>query len=140
MYVFITSKQRSRLMRKIRSSDTGPERTLRRRLWGEGIRVSRKTSSLPGKPDIVLEKYKIAIFVDGEFWHGYQWKKKRKKIKANREYWIPKIERNIARDKYTNKILRGNGWIVIRFWEHQIKKGLNKCVQKIKSKLERNQK
>ena len=108
-YKFVTSKQRSELMSKIRSNNTKPELLLRRKLWGQGLRFSRKTSKLPGKPDIVLEKYKIAVFIDGEFWHGYRWKQKKKKIKDNRDYWIPKIERNVARDRKNNRQLRRAG-------------------------------
>ena len=132
MYKFVTSKQRSELMRKIRSNNTKPELLLRRKLWGQGLRFSRKTSKLPGKPDIVLEKPRIAIFIDGEFWHGYKWREKKKKIKANRRYWVPKIERNILRDKRNSQKLRKSGWKVIRFWEHQITKDLLKCIKKIK--------
>jgi DNA mismatch endonuclease (patch repair protein) len=131
-YKFVTSKQRSELMSKIRSNNTKPELLLQRKLWGQGLRFSKKISNLPGKPDIVLEKTRIAIFIDGEFWHGYKWREKRKKIKANRPYWVPKIERNISRDKRNNQRLRKAGWKVIRFWEHQITKDLPKCIKKIK--------
>ena len=132
MYRFVTSEQRSELMRKIRSNNTKPELLLRRKLWGQGFRFSRKTSKLPGKPDIVLEKPRIAIFIDGEFWHGYKWREKKKKIRANRRYWVPKIERNILRDRQNTQKLRKSGWKVIRFWEHQIAKDLPKCIKKIK--------
>ncbi|MDD5109419.1 MAG: very short patch repair endonuclease [Candidatus Omnitrophica bacterium] len=132
MYRFVTSEQRSELMRKIRSNNTKPELLLRSKLWGQGLRFSRKTSKLPGKPDIVLEKPRVAIFIDGEFWHGYKWREKKKKIKANRRYWVPKIERNILRDKRNSQKLRKSGWKVIRFWEHQITKDLLKCIKKIK--------
>lgn len=131
-YKFVTSKQRSELMSKIRSNNTKPELLLRRKLWGQGLRFSRKTSKLPGKPDIVLEEHRIVIFIDGEFWHGYKWREKKRKIKANRSYWVPKIERNILRDKRNNQKLRKAGWKVIRFWEHQITKDLLKCIKKIK--------
>lgn len=132
MYKFVTSKKRSELMSKIRSNNTKPELILRSGLWGKGIRFSRKCSKLPGKPDIVLDKYKTAVFIDGEFWHGYRWQQKKKKIKSNRRYWIPKIERNIARDKKYNKELKKAGWRVVRFWQKQIIKDLPKCLKKIK--------
>lgn len=138
MYRFITSKKRSILMSRIKSRDTIPELKLRKGLWSQGFRFSKKDSKLIGKPDIVLNKYKVAVFIDGEFWHGYRWKEKRKKIKDNRKYWIPKIEKNILRDKRTNKALRENGWKVIRFWEQQIKKDLPKCIQKIKNVIKEN--
>jgi len=132
MYRFVTSKQRSELMSKIRSNNTKPELLLRNKLWGQGFRFSRKISILPGRPDIVLDKHRIVVFIDGEFWHGYKWREKKKKIKANRPYWVPKIERNILRDKRNSQKLRKAGWKVIRFWEHQITKDLLKCIKKIK--------
>ncbi|MBL7197742.1 MAG: very short patch repair endonuclease [Candidatus Omnitrophica bacterium] len=134
-YKFVTSKQRSELMSRIRSNNTKPELLLRKKLWGQGLRFNRKTSKLPGKPDIVLDKHRIVIFIDGEFWHGYQWKQKKKKIKDNRGYWIPKIEKTIARDRKNNRNLRKSGWQVIRFWQQQVIKYLPKCIQKIKKSL-----
>ena len=138
MYKFVTSKKRSILMSKIRSNNTALELALRKKLWGSGFRFSRKPGVLPGRPDIVLKKQKIAIFIDGEFWHGYKWEDKKKKIKANRKYWLPKIERNILRDKKANKELRKNGWKVIRFWEHQLKRDTAKCLKKIYNLMEKN--
>ena len=126
-YKFKTTKERSSLMSKIRSNNTKPELVFRKKLWGNGIRFSRKVSNLQEKPDIVLNKYKIAIFIDGEFWHGYHWEEKKKKLKANREYWIPKIERNILRDRKNTRKLRKDGWRVVRFWGHQINKDTEKC-------------
>jgi DNA mismatch endonuclease (patch repair protein) len=84
---------------------------------------------LPGKPDIVLRKYRLVIFVDGAFWHGYNWDGKKDKIKSNRDFWIPKIERNIQRDQEVNQELLKLGYNVIRFWDHQINKDFNWCLQ-----------
>lgn len=137
-YKFKTTKERSSLMSKIRSNNTKPELVFRKKLWGNGIRFSRKVSNLQEKPDIVLNKYKIAIFIDGEFWHGYHWEEKKKKLKANREYWIPKIERNILRDRKNTRKLRKDGWRVVRFWGHQINKDTEKCLQKIKRMMKEN--
>ena len=92
-YRFKTTKQRSLLMRKIKSSRTIPEITLQKFLRKEGFKFKINYRNLPGNPDIVMLNKKIAIFVDGEFWHGYRWEEKKKKIKGNRAYWIPKIER-----------------------------------------------
>lgn len=130
-YRFITSKKRSSLMRKIRSNNTKPELVLRNKLWSYGFRSSRKCNNLPGRPDIIHSKYRVAVFVDGEFWHGYKWVQKKNKIKDNRGYWIPKIERNIVRDRKNNRELRKAGWKVIRLWEHEIIKDLPKCLKKI---------
>jgi DNA mismatch endonuclease (patch repair protein) len=126
---FITTIERSNHMRKIRSLNTKPELELRKLLWSKGLRYRINYKKLPGKPDIVFTKYKLAVFIDGEFWHGYNWGKKKEKIKANRDYWIPKIERNIQRD-IENKIeLEKLGFKVIRFWEAQIKKEADICYQ-----------
>ncbi len=122
-------------MRKIRSDKTTPEILLQRALRKEKIKFRKNCSILYGKPDIALVDKKIVVFVDGEFWHGYRWKEKKKKIKNNRAYWIPKIERNIARDKQNNKKLKKAGWQVIRLWQHQVIKDLPGCIQKIKKTL-----
>jgi len=83
---------------------------------------------LPGKPDIVIKKYKLVIFVDGEFWHGYNWSVKKPKIKNNPEYWIKKIEGNMVRDDINNNKLTNEGFTVLRFWEQAIRNNLEECV------------
>lgn len=128
---FYTTKQRSKQMSKIKSKDTNPEKKLRKFLWDLGIRYRKNVRKLPGTPDIVISKYKLIIFIDGEFWHGYNWATKKQKLKSNRDFWIPKIERNMQRDKENNLRLQNDGWKVMRFWEHQIKKEFNVCVNKI---------
>jgi DNA mismatch endonuclease (patch repair protein) len=135
---FETSSARSELMRKIKSNDTIPEITLRRALWKLGYRYRVNVSKLPGKPDIVFIKRKIAIFVDGEFWHGYNWSQKKEKIKSNREYWIKKIEGNIQRDIQHTESLTSLGFTVFRFWEHEIKKDLENCINKIRRAIDKN--
>ena len=120
-------------MSKIRSENTKPEIILRRKLRNLGYNISLNNKSLVGKPDISLGKYKLAIFVDGEFWHGYNWGQKKKRIKSNREYWVKKIERNKKRDRNNNQILRKTGWEVLRFWEHEILGDLESCTKKITS-------
>src|SRR5713226_6179100 len=74
-----------------------------------------------GHPDFAFKEHKIVIFCDSHFWHGYKWSAKKAEIKTNRRFWIEKIETNIARDRVVNRILRGRGWTVFRFWEHDIK-------------------
>jgi len=96
---FETTEERSKLMSRIRGTNTKPEIALRNALWALGFRYRLNVKRLPGKPDIVMRKYKLAIFVDGEFWHGNKWKEKKPKIKSNTEYWIKKIEGNITRDR-----------------------------------------
>ncbi|MCD6011562.1 MAG: very short patch repair endonuclease [Flavipsychrobacter sp.] len=128
-----TTPERSALMSKIKSKETKPEISLRKELWKEGIRYRINVKELPSCPDIVIRKHKLVIFVDGEFWHGYEWEIKKKKIKANRDFWIPKIERNMQRDKQNNLELERMGYTVLRFWEHQIKKELTNCIMQIKN-------
>jgi len=119
-------------MRRIKSDKTKPEILIQKLLRKEKISFKRNYNGLPGIPDVAMPNKKIAIFVDGEFWHGYNWKKKKNKIKDNRAYWIPKIERNILRDRYNNRLLRKQGWYVIRFWQQQIIGNPLKCLQVIK--------
>jgi DNA mismatch endonuclease (patch repair protein) len=132
---FYTTKQRSELMAKIKSQNTKQELKLKKALWKLGFRYRKNLKKLPGSPDIVYSKHKLAIFVDGEFWHGYNWAEKKPKIKTNREFWIPKIERNIQRDLQNNQLLADSGWYVIRFWEHELKKDFEGCLNRVISYL-----
>lgn len=104
------------------------ERALGLALWHMGIRYRKNLKSLPGSPDIAITKYKIAIFVDGEFWHGYDWENRKEKLKSNREYWIEKIEENMLRDQRNDKLLIEMDWLPVHFWEKQIKQDLDGCV------------
>jgi len=127
----LTKEQRRKNMQAIKGRDTSIELALRKALWKAGIRYRKNLASLPGKPDIAITKYKIAIFCDSDFWHGYNWEISKNKIKSNHDYWIPKIEGNMHRDEKVNELLRNAGWTVIRFWEHDIKKSLPACVEKV---------
>jgi len=118
-------------MGKIKGTNTKPEQTLRMALWASGLRYRINIRSLPGNPDIVMRKYKVVIFVDGEFWHGYNWVEKKRKLKTNRGFWIPKIERNMQRDKENNEKLASMGFTVLRFWGNDVKNNLSICVEKI---------
>jgi DNA mismatch endonuclease (patch repair protein) len=128
---FETTPQVSAVMKQIKAENTKPEATFRKALWHSGIRYRKNNKYLPGKPDVVLGKYRIAIFIDGDFWHGYNWHEKREKLKANKDYWIPKIERNIQRDLEVNRKLKDMGWFVLRFWEHEVIKELTNCIEKV---------
>ena len=127
--------RRKRTMSRIKSKNTSIEVSLRKALWRAGIRYKKNFSKLPGAPDIVITKHKIAVFCDGEFWHGKDWEKKKHRINNNREYWIKKIERNINRDNEINKRLFGNGWTVIRFWGSEIRNNVDSCVEEIKEAI-----
>ena len=124
----LTPEQRRKNMQAIRSKDTSIEIALRTALWHRGVRYRKNYKQLPGKPDIAITKYRIVVFCDSDYWHGYDWENRHQRIKSNRDYWIPKIERNMARDKEITAQLQAMGWIVLRFWEWQIKKRLNACV------------
>lgn len=136
----LTREQRRRNMQAIRSKDTSIEIILRKALWTRGLRYRKNYKCLPGKPDIVLTKQKIAIFCDSEFWHGYQWEDKKQKISSNPEYWITKIENNMRRDEDNNRQLSEKGWLVLRFWGKEIKKNTDICVEIILQNIkDRNQ-
>lgn len=122
-------------MSRIRSHNTKIELRLRKALWHSGIRYRINYAALPGKPDIAITKYKVAIFCDGEFWHGKDWQDKKDKIFSNREYWIPKIERNMRRDAETDKQLASQGWQVLRFWGKDIEKHIDSCIQEVQDAI-----
>ncbi len=131
-YKFKTDKQTSKNMKVQSHGKSKTEDVLAHSLWAEGIRYRRNYRVLPGKPDIAITKYKIAVFVDGEFWHGFNWEEKRKRIKRNRDYWIPKIEENMIRDKHNDILLREIGWWPIHFWSRLVNKNTTYCVEMIK--------
>jgi len=125
-------------MSRIKNKNTSIEISLCKALWGYGIRYRKNYKKLPGAPDIAITKYHIAIFCDGEFWQRKDWEKKKQKIKNNREYWIDKIERNMNRDRETDKTLYRLGWTVIRFWGSDIHKDLTGCVEEVKNMIFQN--
>jgi len=133
---FYTNKQRSHIMSRIKGKNSKPEMILRRALWAKNIRFRLHDKTLPGSPDIVIKKYKLAIFVDGEFWHGFEWKKRSDQIKSNRLFWIPKIERNMQKDELANRALRNMGYTVFRFWSQDILKKLPTVINQIELFLE----
>lgn len=131
-----TKEQIRKNMSSVRNRDTQLENRLCNALNEQGIHTfTRNDKSVLGKPDIVFKARKIAIFCDGDFWHGYNWDSAQNEIKTNKEFWIPKIERNITRDKQVTQRLRAQGWTVLRFWGHELIKGLSDCVSIILDKL-----
>lgn len=109
-------------MSRVHSKNGKDEIILEKMLWHQGIRYRKNYNKLPGKPDIAITKYKIAVFIDGEFWHGFDWDNYKTHIKSNRDYWIKKIEYNIAHDKTVNQKLTDQGWTVLRFWSKKVLK------------------
>lgn len=133
----LTKAQRHKNMKHIKSSDTKIEVLLRKALWSKGYRYRKNYKKLPGKPDIVLSKYKIAIFCDSEFFHGKDWETLKPRLEKgdNSKYWIEKISRNRDRDEEINKKLMFLGWTVIRFWGSDIKKNIDECVKVIEDSI-----
>lgn len=136
----LTPEQRRKNMQAIKCRDTSIELALRKALWKKGIRYRKNYKLLIGKPDIVITKYKIAVFCDSDYWHGYDWENRSRRIKSNRDYWIPKIKRNMERDKEVTESLERDGWLVLRFWEWQIRRQLDECVAEILSAVESRKK
>ena len=132
---FNTTPDVSKRMGQVHLKGGKAETTLAKALWHEGYRYRRNYKKLPGSPDIAITKYKVAIFVDGEFWHGQDWENRKAKLKSNREYWIEKIEENIARDKRNDEILRQMGWIPLHFWEKDVIKSLDQCEKIVKQSI-----
>lgn len=126
-----TTPEISKRMANVSLKGGKSEVALAKALWAQGIRYRKNYRKLPGSPDIAITKAKVAIFVDGEFWHGEDWENRKNKLKSNREYWIEKIEENIARDKRNDSALLDMGWIPIHFWEKEVKKNLVGCVNKV---------
>lgn len=127
----------SKNMRHIRSKDTSIEVKLRKELWHKGYRYRKNYKELPGSPDIVLTKYKIAIFCDSEFFHGKDWEvlKARLEKGSNPDYWIKKIERNRDRDMENDKKLLFLGWTVIHFWGKDILRNTDECIRVIEETI-----
>ena len=129
----LTPEQRRRNMQNIHQKDTSIELCLRKALWKKGYRYRKNVKTLPGKPDIVITKYKIAIFCDSEFFHGKDWEvlKPRLENGVHGDFWVKKITNNRRRDDEVNKQLLFMGWIVIRFWGKEIMKNTDECVRVI---------
>lgn len=122
-----TQEQISYNMRQVKNKDSVIELALRKELWNRGLRYRKNVNSVYGKPDIAFIGKKIAVFCDSEFWHGYNWKERKKDFKSHQEFWIPKIERNMERDAEVTVKLESEGWTVLRFWGNEIKKNTAYC-------------
>ena len=133
----LTKAQRRKNMQSIRSKDTKIEILLRKALWHKGIRYRKNFKKIPGKPDIAITKYKIAVFCDSEFFHGKDWDELRPRLLKgdNGEFWVRKIGKNREHDEEINKQLTFLGWTVIRFWGTDIKKNLEECVKVIEEAI-----
>ena len=120
---------RSENMKRIKSKDTSIEIILRKALWEKGYRYRKNCKDVIGKPDLCFKGKKLAVFCDSEFWHGKYFMEGKYIPKTNRKFWIEKLKKNIERDKTVNMKLKENGWTVLRFWESDIRKNTDKCVE-----------
>ena len=131
-----TQEQISYNMRQVKNKDSAIELTLRKESWSRGLHYRKNVKSVYGKPDIAFIGKKIAVFCDSEFWHGYDWEERKKDFKSHQEFWIPKIERNMQRDREVTERLESEGWTVLRFWGKQIKKNVSACADIIQKAWE----
>ena len=122
-------------MSRIRGKDTGIEMKLRKELYRRGFRYRANSKSIFGHPDISFKKYKVVVFCDSEFWHGYHFAENKTKIHSHTDYWIPKIERNISRDQEVNAHLLKEGYTVLRYWGFEIEKDLPRVADEIEDVL-----
>lgn len=134
-----TPEQRRKNMQAVKNKNSKIEILLREELWSRGLRYRKNSTKILGKPDIVFIGKKIAVFCDSEFWHGYDWEHKKDEIKTRREFWIPKIERNMQRDVEVTQGLEEQGWTVLRFWGKDIKRDVKSCADIVQSAWEGKQ-
>lgn len=132
-----TKEQISYNMSRVRSSGSVIERKLGKALWAEGVRYRKQYKRLPGKPDFVLVSLKIAIFCDSSFWHGRGHPEAEARFKSNRDFWLTKIRRNIARDEQVNLLLKEAGWVVLRFWDDRIMNDTKGCVSVVRRAMDK---
>jgi DNA mismatch endonuclease (patch repair protein) len=132
-----SSNQASRHLSKIKSIDNQGERMLRSVLWKMGLRFQKHVRTLPGKPDIVFSRQRVVVFCDGDFWHGRNWRKDKRRLSAgpNAPYWVAKIQANRNRDKRRNEELRKLGWSVVRVWDSDVRANPEVEAQKVISAL-----
>jgi len=128
-----TQEQITYNMKQVKNKDSKIEILLRKELWNRGLRYRKNVKKILGKPDLAFIGKKIAIFCDS--WHGYDWENRKKDFKSHQDFWIPKIERNIARDKEVTEMLQQQGWIVLRFWGKEIQSDVSRCADIIEASL-----
>lgn len=132
----LTKEKRRNIMQHIRAKNTKAEVMLRKALWHCGIRYRKYYKKLPGTPDIAITKYRIAVFVDGDFWHarGHE-NNPGEQIQTNSTFWSKKLKRNVERDKEVNQALLEMGWLVLRYWDSDVNKDCEACIEDIKQYL-----
>lgn len=131
----LTPEQRKKNMQAVKSTGSKIEVKLAKSLYSKGYRYRKNDKTVFGKPDLTFKKYKIAIFVDSEFWHGKDWGNRKDDHKSNIDFWHQKIEKNITRDNIVNKELVSSGWTVLRFWGKEINKNLEEVISIIEKNI-----
>lgn len=133
----------SKIMASVRSKGTRPEIQLKKYLRLIGRRFRSHPANIPGRPDFIFPKERVAVFLDGDFWHGHQWRvralpslNRQFSASKNKAYWIEKIKRNVARDRRITRRLHRLGWHVVRLWESDLKKDFVKCLKRVQRKVE----
>ena len=124
----LTKKQRSYCMSRVKGKDTGIEKAVRSSLHNRGFRFRKHVKDLPGKPDVVFKREKVAVFIDGDFWHGYRFPVWEHKVS---DFWKNKIASNRKRDIKNHSKLKRMGWKVVRIWQHELNKDFEKCIARI---------
>lgn len=124
----LTPEQRSYCMSRIKGKDTGLEMRVRSELHRRGFRFRKHVKELPGKPDVVFTKAKVAVFIDGDFWHGYRFPSWEHKVS---DFWKQKINKNRERDRKNHRELKEMGWTVIRLWQHDLERDFQECIERI---------
>jgi DNA mismatch endonuclease, patch repair protein len=134
-----SSATASRIKQRNRARDTKAEVLLRKELWRRGLRYRLHARELPGKPDLVFRRARVAVFCDGDFWHGRRWAERRAKLArgANARYWLAKIAANVARDKRTTSALRAAGWVVVRVWESDVLRDVQRAAARVEAAVAR---
>ncbi|MDY6916343.1 MAG: very short patch repair endonuclease [Chloroflexota bacterium] len=132
----LTPEQRSYCMSRIKGKDTGLEVRVRSALHRRGLRFRKHVKELPGKPDIVFGKDRVAVFVDGDFWHGYRFPSWEHKVSS---FWKEKISKNRKRDAKNHRKLRKTGWTVVRLWQHELERDFDGCMDRIERMVRRTQ-
>lgn len=131
-----SKEQISRNMSRVRSCGSVIEHTLGKALWAEGIRYRKQYKKVLGRPDFALVGMKVAIFCDSSFWHGRGYPQTGAQFKSNRDFWLAKIQRNIARDEQVNQTLGDLGWVVLRFWDDQVLRDTEGCIRVVRYAME----
>jgi len=132
----LTPEQRSYCMSRIKGKDTGLEVRVRSALHRRGLRFRKHVKELPGRPDIVFSKARVAVFVDGGFWHGYRFPSWEDKVS---DFWKKKINKNRGRDAANHRKLRRMEWTVIRLWQHEVEKNFDACIDRIVATVHRQE-